>query len=685
MLWLLQKLALTLSKLILYMRHYFIGAALMLTTVAHAQNRHLIGPADYYRTQRISDPQSSPDSKWVAYVQTNIDSVKDKNRSAIWMVSWDGKDKVQLTGYNASTPRWSPDGKFLSFTSGLSRSGEDVDGGNKEDDDDQLFLLDRRGGEAKKLTHIKGDIEDYDWSPDGSKIVLAIKEPDNSDTGKTKIRKPYVIDRFHFKQDYLGYLDTRATHLYIYTLATKKLDTLTAGRYNEGSPQFSPDGTQIAFVSNRTEDPDKNENSDIYIMDVKAGAAMKKLTNWAGSDENAQWSPDGKYIAYLQSSSNENFTMYGHAYLAVIGKDGGEPKLLSKAVDRPIDNIRWSKDSKTIAGLLADDRQSNIVTFTVDGGAMKKVTEGDKSYTRLEYNNTADAWVGIMSMPQQPMELYAVENKRERRLTNIQDSFMANLQLASVKGFKTTTKDGNVVSGILYLPPTYKQGDKLPMIMYIHGGPVGQDEYEFDMTRQVYAAAGYACVAVNYRGSNGRGIDYIRAIYGDWGNKEEIDIIACADYLIKEGIVDESRMGIAGWSYGGISTDYTIATDQRFKAAVSGAGSALQLSMYGVDQYVTQYETELGVPWKNADKWIKLSYPFFHADRIKTPTLFMASQKDFNVPSVGAEQMYQALRSLGIPTQLIIYPNQNHGLVVPSYIKDRLERHIGWFNKYLVK
>lgn len=653
-----------------------------ITVAVNAQTKRPIAPADAYRVQRIADPQASPDGQWVAYVVSNVDTVKDKNKSAIWMTSWDGKDKVQLTGYNASTPRWSPDGKYISFLSGLSRSGEDVDGGNKEDDDDQLFLLDRRGGEAKKLTHIKGDIEDYAWSPDGSKIVLAIKDADSSDNEKTKIRKPYVIDRFHFKQDYVGYLDARAVHLYMFTIATRKMDTLTTGRYDEGEPSFSPDGSQIVFVSNRTEDPDKNENSDIYVMDAKPGAAIKKLTTWAGEDGNPVFSPDGKYIAYTQSSSNESFTMYGQAILAVIPKDGGEPKLLSKSIDRPIDHIRWNADSKTIAVLLADDRQSNIVTFDVATGQMKKVTEGDKSYTGLEYNKAKNTWMGIMSTPQYPNELYAVEGSTERKLTHIQDSFMAPLQLASVKGFKATAKDGNVVSGILYLPPNV-EAKKLPMIMFIHGGPVAQDEYEFDMTRQVYACAGYAVVAVNYRGSNGRGVDYIRAIYGDWGNKEELDIIGCADYLIKQGIVDENRMGIAGWSYGGISTDYTIATDQRFKAAVSGAGSALQLSMYGVDQYVTQYETELGVPWKNTEKWIKLSYPFFHADRIKTPTLFMASQKDFNVPSVGAEQMYQALRSLGIPTELIIYPNSNHGLVVPSYIKDRLERHIAWFNKYL--
>ncbi|HWB28054.1 MAG TPA: S9 family peptidase [Chitinophagaceae bacterium] len=654
---------------------------LFISIAGICQGKRPLIPADVYRLKNISDPQPSPDGEWVAYVVSSTDTVKDKHVSAIWMTSWDGTQHIQLTSANdASHPRWSPDGKYISFLSGLNRGDANDD---DKDDDAQIFLLDRRGGEAKKITNIKGDIEDYDWSPDGTKIVMSIKDRDYSDTGKTKIRKPYVIDRYHFKQDYEGYLDTRAIHLYLFDISSKKNDTLTRGKYDETTPVFSPDGTQIAFVSNRTEDPDRNENTDIYVIDAKPGAAMKQLTTWRGEDVSPVWSPDGKYIAYLQSSSDENFTMYGHHYLAVIPAAGGEPKLLSKSTDRPFENARWSADSKNVGGLFSDDRQGNIVTFDILTGQMTKVTEGDKSYNTLEYNMPQKAWVGLRSMPQQPEEVFVIENKAERKLTNVQDSFIANLQFADVKGFKATAKDGNVVSGLLYLPPGAKAGQKLPLIMFIHGGPVAQDEFEFDMTRQMYACAGYAVAAVNYRGSNGRGIDYIRAIYGDWGDKEELDILACTDYLIKEGIADENRLGIAGWSYGGISTDYTIATDQRFKAAVSGAGSALQLSMYGVDEYVTQYDTELGPPWKNPALWIKLSYPFFHADRIKTPTLFMASQKDFNVPSVGAEQMYQALRNLGVPTELIIYPNQNHGLVVPSYIKDRYERHIAWFNKYL--
>jgi Tol biopolymer transport system component len=227
----------------------------------------------------------------------------------------------------------------------------------------QVYLLDRRGGNAKKLTNVKGAIAGYTWKPDGSGILLVMKDPDYTDTAKTKIRTPYVMDRYKFKQDYEGYLDNRKTHLYFFDTKTKKLDTLTTGVYNETNPAWSPNGEMIAFCSNRTDDPDKNENTDIYVMEAKRGAKEKKLTSWAGNDEEPQWSPDGKYIAYLQSSSKEAFTMYGQSWLAVISKDGGEPRILSRQADRPVSNQRWNTDSKSIAALMEDDRQRNIVSF----------------------------------------------------------------------------------------------------------------------------------------------------------------------------------------------------------------------------------------------------------------------------------------------------------------------------------
>jgi dipeptidyl aminopeptidase/acylaminoacyl peptidase len=636
-------------------------------------SKRAMKPADVFRFQAMSDLQVSPEGNWLAYTLSTVDSAKDKSITHIWMSNWDGSTPLQLTNGDDgdATARWSPDGKYLSFIS--SRQGSD---------ESQLWLIDRRGGEGQKLLQLKGKLTEYAWSPDGKKIVLVINDPDYADTAKTKIRKPFVIDRFHFKQDIEGYLDNRNTHLFLYDMASKKTDTLTRGIYKESSPSWNPAGTKIAFVANRTADPDRNENDEIWVVDAKPGAEPKSLTTWKGEDTNPVWSPDGKNIAYLQSTSDENFTMYGHTMLAVIPAEGGTPKLLSQLLDRPVRNPKWSKDGQSIVVIVSDDRQSYPVLYNAINGTMKKLAGGDCSYSEIE-NRSADDWAAVMSTPQIPAELYALQNGNTRRITHIQDSFLAPIYVAKVEGFKSKSKDGTIVSGILYKPADAGANKKLPLLLYIHGGPVAQDEYEFDFERQMIASGGYAVAAVNYRGSNGRGVAYCRAIYSDWGNKEVMDIKGVIDYLVEKGIADSAKMGIMGWSYGGILTDYMIASDTRFKAASSGAGSALQLSMYGVDEYANQYNNELGTPWTHLDKWLKVSYPFLKADRIHTPTLFIACQSDFNVPSVGAEQMYQALRTLNIPTQLVIYPGQFHEITVPSYQADRFQRWLVWFDRYL--
>ena len=644
---------------------------IIICIVVNAQKRPL-RPGDIYRLQTIGDPQISPEGEWVAYTLSTIDSAKDRRNAHIWMVNWNGEQTIQMTNgtESESNPKWSPDGKYLSFTAGRQGSSS------------QIWLLDRRGGEAIKLTDIKGDLSDYEWSPDGKKIALIIKDP--LDTGKNKPPKPYVINRYRFKQDVSGYIyDTRFNHLYLFDVATKKVDTLTRGTYNETSPQWSPDGTKIAFVSNQTEDPDKNSNSDIWIIDAKAGSVAKQFTTWKGSDAAPQWSPDGTSIAYLRSTSDANYIMYDQPVLAVQNITGADVSLLSLKLDRPVSNPKWSKDGKTIGVLVADDMQRYVASYDVSTGKMQKIIDGNRSFTSL-FPHPKSGWLASMSEPYLPSELYVIENNNLRRLTSIHSKFVDSLSLATVEKFVSKGSDGNLVSGLLYLPPNAPK-EKLPLIFYIHGGPVGQDEFSFDLTRQMLAANGYAVAAVNYRGSNGRGLAYSKAIYADWGNKEVLDILGAADYFVAKGIADPNRLGISGWSYGGILTDYSIAKDTRFKAASSGAGSALQLSLYGVDQYILQLDNELGQPWKdnNFQKYLNLSYPFLHADRIKTPTQFMTGEKDFNVPSVGSEQMYQALRSLGIPTELLVYPGQFHGFTQPSFIKDRFERYYQWFDKYL--
>lgn len=651
---------------------------LLLATItnvfAQTPAKRSLKPSDVYRLQSLSDPQISPEGNWVSYTLSSVDSVKNKRNADIWMSSWDGKESIQLTHSpdGESQARWSPDGKYLSFTS--SRGG--LTGS-------QIWLMDRRGGEAKQLTDLKkGDLTGYAWSPDGKKIALVIKTP--ADTSKVKTPKPIVLDRYQFKQDVEGYLTKAPIHLYLFDIATKKIDTLTKGIYDETSPKWSPDGTQIAFESNRTEDPDRNSNADIWVIDAKPNATMKQITTWTGRDYSPEWSPDGKQIAYLRTTSSENYIMYDQSILCVVSKDGGEPKLLTKSLDRPVSTPRWAKDGLAINALVTDDRTRYIAQFAVADGKMTKVLGGNRSFTTIEKHPSGNL-LATMTDPQTPAEIYAIEGGNTRKLTKHQDNFLAPLALATVEGFTSKSKDGASVSNILYRPASATKGEKLPTIMFIHGGPVAQDEFSFDMSRQMLAATGYAVAAVNYRGSNGRGLDFCKIISADWGNKEVLDILGATDYLVQNGIADSEKLGIGGWSYGGILTDYTIASDTRFKAASSGAGVALISSLYGVDQYILQYDNELGSPWKNFDKYIALSYPFLKADRIKTPTQFMVGESDFNVPSPGSEQMYQALRSLGTPTELIIYPGQFHGITNPSFQKDRFERYIAWFNKYLKK
>lgn len=643
---------------------------LCLALQAIAQEKRLIRPEDLFRMKSISSPKLSPDGQWIMYSLSKADSAKDRYESKLYMMSTDGKETIQLTDErSAGSPAWSPDNAYISF---LSKS-------KVEAEPSQLFLMNRKGGEPMQLTHIKGEIFRYKWFEDGKRILLEIRDPNTADTAKTKIRKPYEIDRFHFKDDADGYLDNRKVHLYVFDLHTKKLDTLTRGEKNETNATITRDGQFIAYVSNVTLDPDRNANTDIFLMNV-ISRKTEQITHYPGSDNNPEFSPDGTHLSFNRSTGQGNFTMYELSELHLYSISSKSITNISSSLDRSIEETSWSPDSKFIYALIENDRKQNIISFDLQNNKTTWTTDQTGVYASLEIGEKGEM-LALYSDMHTPREIYFNKGNGFKRLTNISDEFRSPLKPIYVKGIEAISSDKNKVSGILYLPDSTARN--LPLILFIHGGPVAQDDYSFDMSRQILAGAGFAVAAVNYRGSSGRGKEYTKSIYGDWGNKEVKDIIAIANQLIKDGVVDANKLGIGGWSYGGILTNYTIATDTRFKAAVSGAGSSFQLSLYGTDQYITQYEEELGKPWKNPKKWMDLSYPFFKVEQIKTPTLFMASEDDFNVPVVGAEQMYQAFKSTGIPTELIIYPNQHHGIRVPSYIIHRHYKHINWFNKYL--
>jgi dipeptidyl aminopeptidase/acylaminoacyl peptidase len=659
--------------------------SLFLAALLFAQTppkRHL-NLDDLNRLHDVSNPELSPDGQWIAYTVSSVDKDGDKRDSNVWMVNWDGTQDIQLT-YSLEpegSPHWSPDGKYLAFTS--SRPGKPKVKGS------QIWLLDRRGGEARQLTEFKERLSDYRWSPDATRMVLVMRESDDPDANTPpapgappKPPKPIVIDRYHFKQDAEGYLSgNKHSRLYLFNVASGRAELLTKDeKYDESNPEWSPDGTKIAFVSNHDEDPDRTRNSDVFVVDAQPGSTPRKLTNHPGPDGGRlAWSPDSRLIAYTQGS-DPKFTAYNLNRLAVVPAAGGAPRVLTEKLDRGVSAPVFAPDGKSIQVLVADDRSEYPAQVALDG-TVERLVGGSLiigSQTRASGHTAV-----LSSTDDQPSEIFAMGSSGLRKLTSHNAPLIAELKLGATEDITFHSADGTEVHGVVVKPPEFIASQKYPALLRIHGGPNGQDGHSFSFERQFFAANGYIVIAINYRGSAGRGSRFSESIFNDWGNHEVADLLAGVDHVLTMGIADPNRLGIGGWSYGGILTDYTIATDGRFKCAISGAGSANQISMYGHDQYTFQYDNEVGPPWKNPEQWVKISYPFFKADRIHTPTLFMGGDQDFNVPLAGGEQMYQALKSLGIPTELVIYPGQYHGFTRPSFIRDRYERYLAWYDKYL--
>jgi dipeptidyl aminopeptidase/acylaminoacyl peptidase len=634
--------------------------------------------ADYFAIESVGSPRVSPDGKWVAYTVNSIDLENDSRETRIWMVPAAGGEAMPMTvkGHSSWSPRWKPDGRSLAFMSARGKSST------------QVYKLDMRGGEGVQITDIKQGVEGFEWSPDGTRLVLLIRDP-----APEEQPLPWVIDRLKFKDDYVGYLNRLRAHLYVYDIDARTITQITSGDYENYSPAWSPDGSKIAFVSNRTEEPDANANSDIWLVDPDTPYDQQepaRVTMNPGPDGSPIWHPDGERIGYITAYTDRTDVpaSYLQTKVAIIRIGEDEPELLTtEDLDRKAYGPQFSPDGNTIYAMLEDDGRVDLAAVSVADGELSRPITGQ---VRVEGISVAPdgSIVAAISKPRLPGELFVLDpsasgaSSELRRLTHVNDELLSSIFLSDVEELRFPTVDGTEIQTFVYKPQDFDPNHRYPAILSLRGGQESQYNFGFSPRNQWFAANGYVVVVPNVRGSGGRGLEFALTLNKAYGTADVEDVIAATDHVIDQGYVDPDRLGVGGWSSGGTLTNFVIAKTDRFAGAVSGASVGWYTTTYGHDPYVLWWHTELGPPWKNRDLWDNIS-PFMLVENITTPTLFIHGEKDWNQPVIHSEQMYQALRWLDREVSLVVYPDAYHGIRRPVYHRDLLQRWVGWFDKYV--
>lgn len=534
-------------------------------------------------------------------------------------------------------------------------------------------------GIRKQLTKYKGDIRNFDLSPDETKIIFvgtAKKETDSL--------KPIEIDRYQFKQDRQGFLRDVSNHLFLFDLKTKQLVSFASENRNYQSPTWSPNGEFIAYVSKK-EDSDRHNNSDLFLkrydnLENEVQLTFNKGSDSAGWSSNSlQWSADSKKIAYV-AGGDPKLLWYAIDNVSVIDVENKRVENITKALDRNTGSPRWSHDAARLYFVLEDNLKNQIAYYSFEDEKIRKMSPEEMYISSFEISGKDI--ILESSTTSEPESIFTMNDSILRKVVDV-NSFLNTKKIAATEKISFESYDGTEIFGLLVKPEDFNPNKKYPLLIRIHGGPVSQYGVRFNLEWQVFASNGYVVLAVNPRGSSGRGEEFQKAIFADWGNIDAKDIIAAADFISTKSYIDAENLGIGGWSYGSMLTNYVIASDVRFQAATSGAGISNILSGFGDDHYIREYIDELGTPWENLDVWMRISYPFFEADSIITPTLFLVGEKDFNVPLIGSEQMYQALRHNNVDTKLIIYPGENHGLSSPTNRIHRMNSYLEWYARYM--
>ena len=641
-----------LSRLLCWIAGAIAPFALAAQSPAAAPAPRPFQPNDYYRMRSVRDPQLSPDGAWVAYTVSTPDSAADKSVAHIWMTSWDGAQTVQLTAgkESESSPRFSPDGRWIAFLSG-----------RQEGKGSQVWLLDRRGGEAQRITTLPDGASDLAWSPDSKRLALVVTEDTTArkDTAsKDDAAKPIVVTRYEFKRDVEGYLTSSNDHLLLLDIATRKVDTLTTGRADDAEPSWSPDGARIAFVRAPLAEPGTGDRSDIWVIDAKPGSKPRQLTTFVGqSFGTPAWSPDGTWIAYLQNAE-PRYANYGVAQLAVIASDGSAPaRLPASKLDRPVSTLTFAADGQSVLAIVEDDRASYLARIRIADGAVERLTAGRDAIFGYTASPTAAGRVALrLTTPVRSSEIFAFDGaagSAPRQLSHQNDSFFALLQLGTERrtsrpGARTAPRCTACSSGRPDTPPARSSRPSSTST----AAPTARTDYSFDETSSSSRRTAMSCSPSTTAAAAAAASPTSARSTPTGATRRSMDLLGAVDEAVASGVADPDRLGIGGWSYGGISTDYPIASDHALQGRRERRrerAPAHDVRSGPVHHPVRARARRAVEEPEEVDRAVVSVLPRRpdqDADAVH------GRRSDFNVPLVGGEQMYQALRALGVPTEL---------------------------------
>lgn len=608
-------------------------------------------------------PQISPQGDRIAYVLDD----------QIHVISTDGGEPRSVTSSSGTAwqPRWSADGSFLYFLS-------------DRDESTQLWKLPVRDfGEAIKITDFDRGITSINLSPDESKLLLELSDQNLEEVAEDPAPQPIVVTRRQFKEDAGdGYITAgESTHLYVYDIDGESLTQVTSGEFEEDEAAWSPDGRSIVFVSNRS-DPDATYSNDLWTVALDGtdgDPSLTRLTNNPDTKQSPVFSPDGDLVAYITAVDG----VYGLQHIAVVPVAGGEPRIVTAALDRWVTSFAFSDDGRWICFNYDDSGATKLARVRIGDSKIETLVEGDTTVTSFDVG-AGDNVALLASNGNGVTNVYRLRGKRLVRLTDLHRDLIGQLRLGTKFRVSFESRDGTVVEAFITMPPgdDDEPGLTYPAILRIHGGPVGQFTWGFDFTSQYFATNGYVVIEPNPRGSTGRGQAFINAIYRTWGITDYDDVIASVDFAVEQGIADPDRLAVTGYSYGGYMTNVVITRTNRFGAAASGAGHSLIDANFGHDIYQQWYMWELGPPWEHSERYDVLS-PLLRVADVETPTIFLGGRIDWNVPLLNAELFYQALKVRGIDSRLVVYPGMHHAGWSEEFDKDYIRRIVDWFDKYL--